>query len=187
MSKVKTIKILTKKKKKILEWTKWAFCHQQNSHAGPASLPLPSDPIKVSVSPHQHRHKSQRTICLSSSATLRLMLCPVESNLPKANISSSGGLTAYSTHPKAVPLFLISYSVWSTGTEESAKSFLMIWGHQLKTEAAREPSTVSLCNWVRKELHQKNSQSIIPFQSFHFHLLTLCSEQCFQIQTKNID
>lgn len=94
------------------------------------------------------------------------MLCPVESNLPKANISSSGGLIAYSTHPKAVPLFLICHSVWSTGTEASARSFLMIWGHQLKTEAAWEPSTESLCDWVRKELHQKNSKSIIQFESF---------------------
>lgn len=49
---------------KDLGMNKMSIGHQQNSQAGPASLPLPSVPIIVSVSPHQHRHKSQQSVCL---------------------------------------------------------------------------------------------------------------------------
>lgn len=156
--------------KNVKYFVKYKKEEEQNRHAGPLLLPSHQIPLKLRLSPHQHRHKSQRTICLSSSSTLRLMLRPVETNLPKANISSSetwrGGSESLQHTPKSpVPLSLIRQSVWSMGTEESAGSFLVIWGHQLKTEAVWEPSAMSLCDWVRKELKQNNSQSISPLIS----------------------
>lgn len=111
--------------KNVKYFVKYKKEDEQNSHAGPLLFPSHQIPLKLRLSPHQHRHKSQRTICLSSSSTLRLMLRPVETNLPKANISSSetwrGGFWKPSAHTQQPcpyvphPSVCLKYGNWGVG------------------------------------------------------------------------
>lgn len=156
---------MTKKVKYFVKYKKRRGAEQPRRAP---SLPLPSDPIKAAVSPHQHRHKSQRTICLSSSSTPRLMLRPVETNLPKANISSSetwrGVLKAFSTHQKALSLCPSSVSL-SEVWELKSRPDPFLW---FEVIGWRQKQCENLQPWVCVIEWEKSSSRMIHNLLFHF-------------------